>query len=167
MELGAVALYIHITRCNYDAYFEEVFENIFDYGSSERNSSEYKRISVDEWLALIKADPDLSPTNLYDAFWTGATTVTLYSGEEYLFQYNNTDNSGCNAISIRSPDEETFAKAAQIAEKLKAQIIFEGSDDLDEAGRLQYDFRRAANRERFNALKGNKKAKNKAWWKVW
>jgi len=166
-----VALYIHITRCNYDAYFEEVFENIFDYGSSEKDSSVYQRISVDEWLALVKADPEMSKTNLHDAFWTGATTMTLYGGEEYLFQFTDVDESGCNAISIRSPDEETFAKAAQIAEKLKAQIIFEGSDQLDEVERLEYDFRRAANRKRYEELsnkKGStKKGAKKAWWKVW
>lgn len=163
----ALALYIHITRCDYDRYFEEVFENIFDYGSSKKEASVYKRIELEEWLALLDEDTEMSLTNLSDAYWTGSTIHTLYSGEEYLFQYSNTDETGCNAISIRAPDEETWGKAAKIAEKLKAQIIYEGSDKLDELGRLQYDFRRASYRERYKALLASKETGNKPWWKVW
>lgn len=162
-----MALYIHITRCDYDAYFEEVFENIFDYGSPEVKKADYKKISLEEWLALVEADLEMSLTNVHDAFWTGATTQTLYGGEEYLFQFNEADETGCNAISVRSPDEETFAKAVKIAEKLKAQIIFEGSDQLDELGRLQNDFRRAINREKYKKLQAEKKSSQKAWWKIW
>ena len=164
-----MALYVHITRCDYDAYFEEEFENIFEYRSSAKDSSRYRRITLDEWLNYIDEDSEMSPVNLHDAFWTGATTVTLYGGEEYLFQFNNADDEGCNAISIRSPDEETFAKAAKIAEKLKAQIIYEGSDALDELERLKHDFRRAANRERYKALLDKKQGRDgkKPWWKPW
>lgn len=163
----ALALYIHITRCDYDTYFEEVFENIFDYGSADKEVSVYKRIELEEWLSFVKQDAEMSLTNLHDAFWTGASTQTLYGGEEYLFQYNDADETGCNAISIRSPDEETLAKAAKVAEALKAQIIFEGSDKQDELGRLRYDFRRAAYRERYKALLAKKEGGKKPWWKVW
>jgi hypothetical protein len=91
--------------------------------------NEGAEITADEWLAVVRNDPELSlvPENgLYFAQWTGASKHP----EPWLDWFNGN-------VYTKAPDSATLRKMVQIAQRLEARVqgdegeLYSGDEPLD------------------------------------
>ena len=93
------------------------------YITRRKQRSDGADISLDEWIAQLKSDPEMRLDNVAEA-----VAPTGDPGHEVLFDYRR------GRIVVKNPDETILRKMWSLAQKLSAKVEGDEGESYDQNG---------------------------------